>query len=219
MQRMLLARARPCPIIAAFVVAVALPGCDRLDPLKESVSEEIEAPDETPPASPATAAAEPSHRSTLDPPDTPESLGIRASQGDPVGQFWMGYFHEYGTRGVTKDLNAALNFYKLAAEQGDEKAVIAAERVEAKISNPKSETEDALEHAKSEKIAVYVERIKKAAEAGRPESQYLLGFYHEYGRYGVEQNVSLARDYYQKAAEQGHEKAMIALERISQPDQ
>lgn len=215
---MVFARAHTGFLIAAMAAAIALPGCHRLDPIKESVSEELAEP-----ADAATAAgqpaAEPSHRSPLDPPDAPEMLSIRASQGDPIGQYWMGYLHEYGTRGVTKDLKASLNFYRLAAEQGNEKAVIAAERVEAKLQDPKSEAEDAEEHAKSEKIAAYVERIKKAAEAGTAESQYLLGYYHEYGRYGIEQNVSLARDYYQKAAEQGHEKAMIALERVSQTEQ
>lgn len=216
---MILARALPRPAIAAFAVAIALSGCDRLDPLKESVSED-EAPDASPATAPAaTTTAEPTHRSTLDPPATAEALSLSASQGDPIGQYWMGYFHEYGTRGVTKDLGAALNFYKLAAEQGNEKAVIAAERVEGKLKDPKAEAEDAQEHDKAEKIAVYVERIKKAAEAGRPESQYLLGYYHETGRYGVEENISLAREYYQKAAEQGNEKAMIALERLSQPQQ
>lgn len=215
---MTLARALPRTSLAA-IAAVALAGCDRLDPLKESVSEEA-APEAPPASAPATeAAAESTHRSTLDPPATAEVLGLRASQGDPIGQYWMGYFHEYGTRGITKDLNAALNFYKLAAEQGNEQAVIAAERVEGKLKDPKSEAADAEEHGKAEKIAAYVDRIRKAAEAGRAESQYLLGYYHEYGRYGVEQNVSLAREFYQKAAEQGNEKAMIALERLAQAEQ
>ncbi len=215
---MVFARAHSGFLIAALAAAIALPGCHRLDPLKESVSEEIAEPEDAGTAA-RQPAAEPTHRSPLDPPDAPETLSIRASQGDPIGQYWMGYLHEYGTRGVTKDLKAALNFYRLAAEQGNERAVIAAERVEAKLQDPKGEAADAEEHAKSEKIAAYVERIKKAAEAGTAESQYLLGYYHEYGRYGIEQNVSLARDYYQKAAEQGHEKAMIALERVSQPEQ
>lgn len=218
---MILARTLIRPAFVAPFIALSLAGCDRFDPLKDSVShEDSQDPSPAAPAAPAaTTEAGPIHRSTLEPPDTTDALRLRASQSDPIGQYWMGYFHEYGTHGVTKDLAAALNFYKLAAEQGHEQSVIAAERVEGKIKDPKSEAQDAQEHGKAEKIAAYVERIKKAAEAGRAESQYLLGYYHETGRYGVEENVSLAREYYQKAAEQGHEKAMIALERISQPQQ
>ncbi|HPA18270.1 MAG TPA: tetratricopeptide repeat protein [Verrucomicrobiae bacterium] len=214
---MIWAQAPATAATAALALAIALAGCSRLDPLKESVSENHAANPSAPAAAPESDTAHNGgYRSPLDPPDTPDNLRDRASQGDPIGQYWMGYLHEYGTRGITKDLKAALNFYKLAADQGHEQAVIAAERVEGKLKDPKSEAEDAMDHQKAEDVAAYVQRIKKSADAGRPESQYLLGVYHEHGRYGVEANISLAKEYYQKAAEQGNEKAMVALERLSQ---
>jgi len=194
----------------------ALIGCDRLDPLRESVSDHNGGKKAPAPEAQASSNNEPTYRSSLDPPDTPDALRVRAGEGDPIGQYWMGQFHEYGIRGVAKDLKAALNFYRLASEQGHEQSVIAIERVEGKIKNPdpKREAEEVEARQSTENIAIYVEKIRKAADAGRPESQYLLGVYHEHGRFGVEENISLAKEYYQKAAQQGHEKAMVALERL-----
>lgn len=204
-------------LLMPALALTAFTGCDRLDPLKESVSDH---PSERNAARPSdaqpSASKEPTFRSPLDPPDTPDALRRLAGEGDPVGQYWMGQFHEYGIRGVAKDLNAALNFYKMAAEQGHEQSVIATERVEAKLKDPSKEAEDVAERQQADTIVLYIERIRKSAEAGRPESQYALGLYHEHGRYGVEQNISLAKEYYQRAAQQGFEKAMIALDRLSQ---
>ena len=41
-----------------------------------------------------------------------------AAQGDPYGQFALGYLFEHG-RGVARDDRAASNWYRVAAEQGN----------------------------------------------------------------------------------------------------
>jgi DamX protein len=51
--------------------------------------------------------------------------------------------------------------------------------------------------------------IKKAAKAGDPDAQYALGYMYYYGR-GVNQNLSLAKQWIKKAAAQGQEQAMQA---------
>ena len=51
----------------------------------------------------------------------------------------------------------------------------------------------------------------KAAEQGHAESQYIVGLCYQIG-HGVEQNPNKAYEWFMKAAEQGYEKAINALE-------
>ena len=58
-----------------------------------------------------------------------------------------------------------------------------------------------------------VEWDRKAAERGLADAQFILGFMYENG-YGVEQDLRKAREWYQKAANQGNEDAKKVLERL-----
>lgn len=202
--------------ILGLLVCAALSGCGRSDPLKGSISEEEMAGKPRPGAEPAATAPkaarsdarEYAHKSFWEPPEAVDILEERARQGDITAQYWMGYLHEYGLKGLPKDPAAALEFYRLAAEQGYERAKLGVERLSAKTEG------DAPDPARGEKNAATIARLQEAAQRGHAESLYLLGYYHEHGRYGLEKNISLAKDYYQKAAQQGNEKASIALERI-----
>lgn len=55
-----------------------------------------------------------------------------------------------------------------------------------------------------------LELLKTTAANGYPESQYRLGVIYNHG-YGVDQDVSKAKELWEQAAEQGHEKAQDRL--------
>ena len=55
--------------------------------------------------------------------------------------------------------------------------------------------------------------IKKAAEKGLPESQYILGLLYETGQ-GVKQSDAEAFKWYKKAAEKGLPQAQLGLGRL-----
>ena len=58
------------------------------------------------------------------------------------------------------------------------------------------------------------EDVKKAAEKGDAISQYNLGVYYYTGN-GVEQDEEQATNWFEKAAEQGHEGAANALKELA----
>lgn len=55
--------------------------------------------------------------------------------------------------------------------------------------------------------------LKPLAEQGDAEAQYILGYMYYYGQ-GVESDPRVARDWINKSAVQGHDKARIALSRF-----
>ncbi|WP_444216008.1 tetratricopeptide repeat protein [Dialister hominis] len=59
-----------------------------------------------------------------------------------------------------------------------------------------------------------MEWFLKAAKQGLASAQYDLGLMYEFGR-GVEQSDEKAREWYQKAADQGFEDAMVALNSLN----
>ena len=56
-------------------------------------------------------------------------------------------------------------------------------------------------------------RFTKSAEQGSEFAQLNLGICYEAGR-GVEPDTDIALEWYQKAAEQGNQKALAALDRL-----
>jgi septal ring-binding cell division protein DamX len=55
--------------------------------------------------------------------------------------------------------------------------------------------------------------LQPLAQQGDAKSQYVLGYMYYYGQ-GVETNTELAKEWIAKAAEQGHEKAAMAMARF-----
>ncbi|WP_374314434.1 tetratricopeptide repeat protein [Dongia sp.] len=60
-----------------------------------------------------------------------------------------------------------------------------------------------------DKVGAYL-RLKELAPTGDPEAQYKLGGYYQYGWAGPT-NFALAREWYGRAAHQGHADAMLGL--------
>ena len=56
-------------------------------------------------------------------------------------------------------------------------------------------------------------RYRKAADQGHVEAQYNLGMSYHYG-IGVDEDESLAAEWYGKASEQGHEPSQTGLSRL-----
>lgn len=60
-----------------------------------------------------------------------------------------------------------------------------------------------------DKVGAYL-RLKELAPEGDPEAQYRLGGYYQYG-WASPANFKLAREWYGRAAAQGHPEAMLGL--------
>ena len=125
------------------------------------------------------------------------SLAAETETKDVRLQCYLGYCYENGL-GTAKDVRGAAEWYRKAAEQGDEKAQIALARM----------YEDGKGVAKSKREAV--KWYTKAAEQGNCLAQFSLGFFHEFG-YGVVENPLVAVEWYRKAAEQGDAIAQLCL--------
>ena len=112
-----------------------------------------------------------------------------ASEGNSNAQYDVGAMYQNG-RGTRADRSKAIEWYRKAAAQNNEKA---ASRLNLMQSNAERFTK---EHARAEK--------------GDVESQYNLGNMYTRG-VGVNINPSLANTWYEKAASQGHVKAEYKL--------
>lgn len=72
-----------------------------------------------------------------------------AEQGDVIGQYWMGLFYKFGEGYVDKDIDEALKWFKMSADQGHAEAV-----KEVKELTPEKTVDFALDEtkAKAEKL-------------------------------------------------------------------
>ena len=52
----------------------------------------------------------------------------------------------------------------------------------------------------------------KSAKIGNPRAMFAVGHVYQYGIVGVDVNYQLAKDWYEKAAAQGHNGALKALQ-------
>ena len=113
----------------------------------------------------------------------------------PKAQLKLGIFYEQGRGGLDRDLKNAFKWYKKAAEQKNPEALY---RLGVACKN--GEGDEPVDH---EKMMKYFTR---AAELGHAEAQYQTGYGYENG-IGVPINVTKAKAWYRKAAEQGHVNA------------
>lgn len=104
-------------------------------------------------------------------------------------------------RGVEKNHQLAVKWYRKAAEQGDIKGQC---NLGFMYYNGYGIRQDYTKAA---------EWYRKAAEQGDSDGQYNLGILYEYGQ-GVEQNAQTAISWYRKAIEQGHYGAQQRLEAL-----
>ena len=123
------------------------------------------------------------------------SLQEKAKSGDAETQFRLGYCYSYGdkTRGIAKDSQKAMEWYKKAAEQG---------HAGAQVNLGTYYYGEGVDQDYKEAVMWY----KKAAEQGNARAQYNLGLCYYYGN-GVDQDYKEALTWYKKAADQGYANA------------
>jgi TPR repeat protein len=118
------------------------------------------------------------------------SLRSQAELGDPQAQLALGSAYEEG-RGVTRDLEQALRWYQLAAEQG--------------LAEAQYQLAYLLAEAEISPVAA-AEWMAKAAAQGMVDAQFLMGVSYAEG-IGVAQDRRLARQWLEKAIAAGHAEA------------
>jgi hypothetical protein len=137
----------------------------------------------------------------LNPPKAPSAeelkqYRIAAGKGDAEALFQLGQCREFGYHG-DKDPDAALRCYDRAAAKGHEKAKERAEALAAKLAPAEAE----------------MKKYYADARKGNAEAQYQIGRCFELGfhKNPRKPNFSAARNWYKKAADQGHPKAVERL--------
>jgi len=123
-----------------------------------------------------------------------ERLRERANAGDPDAAYRLGDFYLTG-RGVERDVEKALEFFKRAADR---------RRVDAIFSVAQCYLFVLDEPTKA------IPWLKKAADLGRAEAMNDLGVCYDVGR-GVESSADVAFAWFKKAAEFGNADAMFNL--------
>jgi TPR repeat protein len=114
-----------------------------------------------------------------------------AESGDKHSQYFLGLLHDTG-RGVPRDINVAIKWYKLAAEQGSEDA------------------QNALRYLSKKRQQIALERERQLAKQGNADAQYNLGVMYNEGQ-GVPEDDNAAFKWYTLAAEQGNAGAQVIL--------
>jgi TPR repeat protein len=124
-----------------------------------------------------------------------------AEQDSAAAQSLLGIMYSEG-RGVSQDDTEAVRWFRKSAEQGNAtgESFLGMMYFQGKGGVPQD-------------ISEAVRWLHKSAEQGYVASQYLLGVLHERGS-GVAKNATEAREWYGKAAAQGHEESKKALERM-----
>ena len=134
--------------------------------------------------------------------DELRALAVAAEQGDAEAQFKLGVRYEKG-RGVSRDDEEAVKWYRLAAEQGLADAQY----------NLGWMYDEGHGVPRDDEEAVIWYRL--AAEQGHDDAQYTLGEMYREGE-GVPQDDGMAMKWFGLAAEQGNTSAQRNLERLRQ---
>ncbi|WP_051908530.1 tetratricopeptide repeat protein [Candidatus Odyssella acanthamoebae] len=130
---------------------------------------------------------------------SPELIQLKekAGKNDPQAQFEMGQCYLFG-KGVDKDLNQAVEWYRKAAENN----YAAAQYNLGQCYLFGKGVDKDLNQA--------VEWYRKAAENNHAAAQYNLGQCYLFGK-GVDKDLNQAVEWYRKAAEQNHAAAQYSL--------
>ncbi|CEP23334.1 unnamed protein product [Cyberlindnera jadinii] len=118
----------------------------------------------------------------------------------PPAQCKLGWCYEYGKMGCTIDPKKSIGWYSRAAKNGNSEAEMA-------LSGWYLTGAKGLLEANDREAFLWA---FKSAESGFDKAEYALGYYYEVGL-GCERDLEMARKFYQRAASQGHEKAVEKL--------
>jgi TPR repeat protein len=179
---------------------------------------------------------------TDDLPNDPKALHALVERGDHEAMTKLGYFYFTGNQ-VEKSVEKALSLYSRAAEKGNLGAMsnlcnmyLYGEGVEkniplafqlckepARAGNPNSmvmlaEIVQSIEEGPLSQDRRLAEETafkfyEMAAVRGHPHGQYMLGQFYERGK-GTAADIKQAKEWYQKAATQGHEGAADVLGKL-----
>jgi TPR repeat protein len=135
---------------------------------------------------------------------TPFEVTLEAAEaGDPEAQRALAFKYEHGL-GIEEDPEAAIEWYRKAAEQGNTEALLWLSAYAAASGEPAGQPSS-------------FERAKREARNGSPESQFALGLHYEEGR-GVDRDLEEALRLYEKAASQGYRDAQFRMSSILAED-
>jgi len=121
----------------------------------------------------------------------------RANRGDANAQFSLGLRYDKGN-GVGRDRQAAMDWYRKAAEQGHPSAQV---NLGYLIEHPPAGKGDPAEASRW---------YRRAAESGDARAQFNIGNLYRKGE-GLPRNDAEAAAWYRKAADQGHASAQLNL--------
>lgn len=170
-----------------------------------------------------------------------ELMTAAANQGHAEAMGGVGFFHANGIA-VPKDEAEAVGWFRKGAEAGGAKAQLNFGKMLAEGKGVEKSGEEGRKWIKAaadqgQADAAYAmgtiyyfgdygqtvdykeayPYFLKAAEAGHPEAQNVVGVMLEYAQ-GVDLNASLAEEWYRKAARQGNPKAQSSLGRLLGPE-
>ena len=121
---------------------------------------------------------------------------LAADQGHPQAQCNLGARYRSGD-GVAQSFDLALHWFRKSVAQGDNCGMI-------QLGFMYDHGEGPLEENAAEAVRLYT----LSAKLGNPEAQTNLGILHMNG-HSVTRDLNLAARWFQQAAEQGHEKAIM----------
>ena len=127
-----------------------------------------------------------------------------AKQGHTEAQYHLGDFYDSG-RGVAEDEAKALQWYEKAAKQGHTRAPF---RVALKFQYGVRVDKN---YVKA--LEWYEEHLVRNGECEIALKN--IGDIYAEGGYGIHQNLAKAREYYQRAADEGYEEAKEVIRRIN----
>ena len=125
-------------------------------------------------------------------------VSLAAELGDAQAQFFRGIMYEEG-KGVPRDREEAVKWYRQAAEQG---------HVQAQSHLAVSyELGEGVQKDKEEAVKWY----RQVAEQGDAEAQYFLGAKYYHGAGGVQQDYAQAMKWFRQVAERGDEELLSLI--------
>jgi TPR repeat protein len=127
-----------------------------------------------------------------------------ADGGDVEARFQAAKYYENGAAGLTKDNAKALEYLRLAADEG------ALASAQIYLGNAYDYANLGLEEDDVTALAWY----RRAADLGSEDGQFKIGEFYENGFGGLEKNVDTAKEYFAKAGYNGQ----AAIDRIEEPE-
>ena len=130
--------------------------------------------------------------------DQQNNLIDDANSGDAIAQNNLGYNYLYGSNGYKRDINKAIKYLNMAAEQEQVNAMTTVGWIyfTGEFGAPKDNEE-----------AIYWN--ERASVLGCATASYNMGFFYYSGFVGLEQNLNNAKKYWLLSASQYHDENNI----------